>query len=404
MDSVTEGAADRVTPWATLMQSADVDVSTDASDAPSSSTPFWGDEEVSWRAVRASDRALNLFSLAGAAWKGRPVLFAVFTETDGKSEPAVGADAEWWHSFAKTAFRVLLLIITVAALPWAWCNHRKGRIDLRGALRLAIIVGCAQFLAWALQARFIPAFNTELLRICIGVLRALGQATLIVVFYAALEPYARRHWPELLISWSRAVSGRVLDPCVGLHVLIGVCVGLTWAFLQTGDHALVERFGWAVNPSVHDHELAAKVLGARLALASYLGAVPDALLRALMFLLLLAGLRALVRRPVWASVLAAVVVMPLVLPRGAHFATSWFSMGIIGIGIGVWAMARFGFVAIATAIVVGSIINTSPITLDPRSWYSDVTLFASGLVLAMAVFGFLAGRKTVATDTTIRGA
>ena len=41
----------------------------------------------------------------------------------------------------------------------------------------------------------------------------------------ALEPFARRRWPEMLISWSRAVSGRWRDPLVGRDLLIGAVVG-----------------------------------------------------------------------------------------------------------------------------------------------------------------------------------
>ena len=44
--------------------------------------------------------------------------------------------------------------------------------------------------------------------------------------YIALEPYVRRLWPEVLISWSRLLSGRIRDPRVGRDVLIGGVAGL----------------------------------------------------------------------------------------------------------------------------------------------------------------------------------
>ena len=44
--------------------------------------------------------------------------------------------------------------------------------------------------------------------------------------YLAFEPFVRRHWPRTLISWTRVLSGRVYDPLVGTHVLIGVALAI----------------------------------------------------------------------------------------------------------------------------------------------------------------------------------
>jgi fructuronate reductase len=35
------------------------------------------------------------------------------------------------------------------------------------------------------------------------------------MLYVALEPFVRRMWPDALISWSRAIMGRLRDPLVG---------------------------------------------------------------------------------------------------------------------------------------------------------------------------------------------
>ena len=44
---------------------------------------------------------------------------------------------------------------------------------------------------------------------------------LVWIFYMALEPYVRRIWPEMVISWSRLLAGRWFDPLVGRDVLAG---------------------------------------------------------------------------------------------------------------------------------------------------------------------------------------
>ena len=44
-------------------------------------------------------------------------------------------------------------------------------------------------------------------------------------FYLALEPYIRRTWPELLVSWARILSGEFTDPIVGRDLFLGILLG-----------------------------------------------------------------------------------------------------------------------------------------------------------------------------------
>ena len=52
------------------------------------------------------------------------------------------------------------------------------------------------------------------------------HALTIFVAYVAIEPYARRLWPRLLVGTMRLVSGRVGDPLVGREMLVGSTVGI----------------------------------------------------------------------------------------------------------------------------------------------------------------------------------
>lgn len=42
----------------------------------------------------------------------------------------------------------------------------------------------------------------------------------------ALEPLARRSWPQALVSWTRLLRGRLVDPLVGRDILVGVLCGM----------------------------------------------------------------------------------------------------------------------------------------------------------------------------------
>ena len=41
------------------------------------------------------------------------------------------------------------------------------------------------------------------------------------ILYVALEPYARKFWPGLMLGWSRLLSGHIRDSRVGRDVLVG---------------------------------------------------------------------------------------------------------------------------------------------------------------------------------------
>src|SRR5712691_2614762 len=60
---------------------------------------------------------------------------------------------------------------------------------------------------------------------------SLFLAAFVWLTYMALEPFARRRWPDLLISWTRLLSGRLRDPLVGRDILIGILAGASVALV-----------------------------------------------------------------------------------------------------------------------------------------------------------------------------
>jgi hypothetical protein len=197
----------------------------------------------------------------------------------------------------------------------------------------------------------------------------------------------------MLIVWSRALSGRVRDPLVGGHLLISACVGGCWALLIASERALVEAFGWGARHSVLSGRIAEKLISGRAVLAGYLDAVPQAVVQGLLFLLLLAVLRTVVRSPRWAAALSALALLPLVVPHGAHMFTAWLFMGVGVVGLAVWLMIRCGLVALSTALFVLSVLNAAPMTSDVGAWYSDITLYALMIVGGIVLYGFAVARQ-----------
>jgi serine/threonine-protein kinase len=97
---------------------------------------------------------------------------------------------------------------------------RLGRGDRQGAFRYAAIVVGVGVVAALLENsdapanRFALAGNTNLAQ-------TIYEGAFVWLFYLAVEPYLRRLWPKTLIPWSRVLEGRLRDPLVGQHILLG---------------------------------------------------------------------------------------------------------------------------------------------------------------------------------------
>ena len=118
-------------------------------------------------------------------------------------------------------FIYLLLLAWTARV--AWRNLRSGRGDVRTAVRVALALAGVR-LAYVLgDHRFSIGAGLE------GLFGHLAYATwgfcFLWVFYMALEPSARRFWPQMLTSWVRLFNGRSRDPLVGRDLLVGVVAG-----------------------------------------------------------------------------------------------------------------------------------------------------------------------------------
>jgi hypothetical protein len=67
---------------------------------------------------------------------------------------------------------------------------------------------------------------------------SLGYGAFSWLSYMALEPYVRRRWPSLLISWARLSSGKFGDPLVGRDFLVGTFAGAIVAGINYVECAL----------------------------------------------------------------------------------------------------------------------------------------------------------------------
>lgn len=333
------------------------------------------------------------FYVQAAAYAGKPVYFCVFNpaEFDGRSP----ARPMWLRPQAQPTttarqrgeniyfFLILLALIVAGVL--AWHNFRLGRSDRKGAFRVAFFIYCAGMLAWLfLASHIIGGYEVAVLEI--GAAQVLWKAALFWLCYLALEPHVRRLWPQLLISWSRLVSGQWRDPLVGQNVLLGVLAGVVAMVVLHLQILALGWFGWTRQPLFEPN---ASALDSPFALMGWLlRQIMDSPFHAIVGLMILLLLRLLLRRPLPAScAYVAVWTVAGVLFREAHPVLGWFVVGI-QVLLALWVYLRLGFLAAVVMHLTLNVLTAAPLTTNFSAWYAGNGLAVVVFLLVLAAFGF----------------
>ena len=355
------------------------------------------DSRRAWVGSNAEEPGTEL-RLEAAYWHGRLAYF----EVNGPWSRPVHLQSRELTQRGQMG-QVVIVILFLASLAGgallARYNVQRKRTDQRGAIRLAGFVFCLEMLQWCFGSSHVPTlWETGLL--VLGLSKAAYTAGLAWVLYLGLEPFVRRRWPQTLISWTRVLAGRVRDPLVGSHILIGVVLGTGTALLhQVG---LQWNQGIRLSAVVGVPSVTALVGGRHIAqqLVFYLD---DAISKAMIVLFLIFFLRLVVRKDGLAAVLCVTIL--------TFAAMSWTPPGvtetgsrnpvvlavIIGTGAAllIAALLRFGLLTIITAIPTISILTEFPVTSDLLSWYLGTTVTGFMAVLTIAAYSYhtaVAGR------------
>jgi serine/threonine-protein kinase len=278
-------------------------------------------------------------------------------------------------------------VALVIAIFVARHNLKLGRADTKGGLRLLIFVFCAVALAQLVGSDHVPELGAELFIFFQIASLALFMAGLVWLFYIAVEPFIRKRWPELIISWSRLLAGDLRDPMVGRDVLIGGFFGLLHTVVIYLMVLLPNAMDIPVAPNVGgDPETLMGVSG--LAVYTLNGlAMPAFLTVAPAFLLLV--FLAIFRRK-WLAVGALWLLV--FVAEGLAFASNgpaigWIVPALVALSL-VISLTRFGLLALYSYYFFWVMTFHLILTADLSSWYARNTIFSFVVVMILAVYGF----------------
>ena len=390
-DHTATTAAPSTPDWSALFREAGLEQAAFKSAAPEWVARSASDARAAWVGPGA-DATGGELRVEAAAFQGRPVFFklvAPWTQPDrDAAKPPTGAE--------KAGFAIVVIVllgVPTAAIALSLRNLKLGRMDTRGATRLAVAGGSVVLLA-AVLGSDMPTDVGWIENSFILASWAAFSALLIWTFYAAVEPYVRRRWPQMLISWSRLLDGRWRDPLVGRDLLVGSVLGLAVNQLVMF-RAVVDR--WRGEPPPLPTPNISVWMGLRLAAAEAIASLPAAVWLALGIVVLLVVLRLLLRRE-WAAAAGFVVIFagPNLLEGTNPLVAALFE-GVTSL-IFVIVATRFGLIMFAAVLLMGPFLTRVGGFSDPSFLMGGVWL---GIAVAVApgVFGFFTatrGRKKTA--------
>jgi hypothetical protein len=289
-------------------------------------------------------------------------------------------------------FRLGIIALMICAVVLARRNTREGRSDMRGATRFAVVLGWILLVSPIVSGHHVANTPMEYNALGLALMNATWQSIVLWMVYLALEPYGRRFWPDMLLGWSRLLTGHIRDARVGREVLGGVACGVAFAAAHTSRMLLPQMLG---HPALRPLSgLGLDVLNGDRAL---LGGVLNVLFRdvgaALLTTLVFVVCRLVTRRQAPAIAMGMLVLF-YYWSALAGADPLWLEIVIEAAAITVITIAtiRFGLLASAVTLFVAELLERAPMTFDIGHWSAGASNTVIAIVIGLAAFGFYAAR------------
>ena len=366
-------AAAPETDWGVLFREAGLDIQRFTPVAPRWTPRSYAAVRAAWEGPHPERPGLTM-RVEAASYRGKPVSFAWIGPWTRERRVPFSLDP------GQSVWNVILIALFLGCTWLAWKNLRAGRGDRRGALRLALVVDAVEIALWALGAHFVGGVLGAW-GIITAFTNAASMAVGIWIVYLALEPFARRRWPEMLISWSRALSGRLRDPLVGRDLLIGAAVGTAAGLILGPARFLLPSL--LDIPGAIPHAFDADgPTSPRLSVGWLLSAAMLSLIWILGIVFFLVLARIVLRRGWLAGILVTMLFAAIYL--GQPPAAITLPLALLSVGLIVGMTVRFGVLAAVTAETCRRIFGYRLYTSDPSSWYFYATVVAVAGLVALA--------------------
>ncbi len=382
------------TDWAAAFELAGLSISDFKATEPEGIPLFFADKTASWRGALAGNPDIDAL-VVGNSLAGKVTSFEIRAPWNKSALPTVksknGSQRQDTVIFILFA---LFLIILLAAIALARHNLKQGRADFAGALKLFT----STYLIFCIGLVFVTPLTGSPMD-DLGRIAYLATANLLWPFvlsllYLAIEPVARKRFPDLLVSWNRLLTGKFTDSLLGRDILIGLTIGISLNWLTElvrGALALVkgrpiDPFRWQYVQNLDALYGLGHVTST--SLFTVIGFLTLAFLLFSWFLLL----SLLIRKRMWALAAAVFVGIIPAIPgsiAGGDIG-SILELGLF-LAVTLLCLVRYGLVAIW--MVIFMLPRSELYTFDSGKFFAAATFLTIGYSAALAFAAFLTATR-----------
>jgi hypothetical protein len=370
---IETGSTGHEPDWNLFFAEAGLDKSRFSPAPPKWTPPEAFDSRADWEGT-ILDRPELPLHISAAALHGVPIYFQVIAPWDQpwRSSPSQSGGRGDLSEIMDTAILVGILGVGIFFARW---NLRRGRGDVKGAIRLTIFSGALNCAYGVSNYHFAPRpdyFLQQLLMLAIPIIAPFAVG----VGYLAVEPFARRSWPSLMVSWQRLLSGRTGDALLGRDIVFGVLAGAIVTSIVMGGNAIAGAsealaVSWGFGQ------------GAWASLGVSLEPLAWAAISAIVWLAVLTIATGVFRKK-W---IGTVVTGLLMMAENSSPSTVEMVVATVFTIVFMALFLRVGLIAGASFFVVFQTLTSSP-PLNFSAWYSGRAAIALLIPSALLIYGF----------------
>ena len=363
--------------------------------------PWNADTYYAWQRKSSSDEAEEL-RIEAASFQGRVCYFQVIqpwttrqwtlpTHVLPQGNKSGNSVTNFGELAQDTLFFLLGGPLLIISIILAIHNLKLGSTDKVGALKFAAVMLIVDFMLGIFESHHNSSVGLEMTTILSCLINGLGRTVRFWIYYLALEPFVRKTWPKVLVSWNRLLQGKVTDPFVAKEILIGCVLGAVGAGLVavsvTIDDASVQTL---MGRKFCKPEILA---GGQFVIAGMIqvlyGALPG------VFTMLVIVVFRLITRFDALAILAFVSYWTYVSSGPDD---SWMSILLTALLqlLMVIIVLKCGLLALIVFNIVEALLTFFPITFNTDDWFFPMGLigFAIPAVIAIAAFFLAMGDKS----------
>ncbi len=400
-DETATSDAAKPTDWSVLFAEAQIELTKLTAAEPRWTPNNYCDERAAWEGHFPTQPDVPIRIEAGA-YRSTPTFFDIigpWTKPQRMEEWPVTLGEKIGDLISLS----ILIALVLGGALLARRNLKLRRSDRAGADRLALVCFSLMMVSWLLLIDHVPDFWGEFFRLFVLTGKAMVAVAVMWLWYIALEPYVRRRWPHVLISWSRLLAGRLRDPLVGRDILVGSVFAIGVAFVPPIQRSVWLALGQTLPlPGFWNWEL---FLGPRFQIGWFLEG--SCVFFALFILFLFLGLRLLLRKE-WLAFLAVFGLAAVQTFLAGARADESLTMTLLSVVFDslFWIaiallLVRYGLLALVFYLWFFFSILEIPASCGLSGWQSEASWTAILFITAVTVYGFhtaMAGRSIFRDD------